>query len=174
MKQIVAIFFLFIAFNAGAQLQKGESKLDNNTNKGRKQTAMAGETWSPDNGDGTFKNPLLWGDWADPDVIRVEDEFYFVSTSMHYVPGCPVLKSKDLINWEMAGYAVDKYDEDPRYNLQGGSMYSNGSWAATIRHHNGLFYVGFCTPSRNGAKGSYLCVLQKISKGPGRGRFFLN
>lgn len=128
--------------------------------------------WTADNGNGTFKNPLLWGDWADPDFIRVGDDFYFVSTSMQYVPGCPILKSKDLVNWEMAGYAVDKYDEDPRYNLQGGSMYSNGSWAATIRHHNGLFYVGFCTPSRNGAKGSYSMCVAKDIKGPWKRTIF--
>ena len=102
--------------------------------------------WSPDNGNGTFTNPIMWGDWPDPDVIRVGDEFYFVSTSMHYVPGCPIAKSKDLVNWEMVGYAVDRYDEDPRYDMQGGNLYLNGSWAATIRHHNGKFYVGFCTP----------------------------
>lgn len=132
----------------------------------------AAHVWTADNGDGTFKNPLLWGDWADPDFIRVGDDFYFVSTSMQYVPGCPILHSKDLVNWEMAGYAVDKYDEDPRYNLQGGSMYSNGSWAATIRHHNGLFYVGFCTPSRNGAKGSYSMCVAKGIKGPWKRTIF--
>ena len=132
----------------------------------------AANVWTADNGDGTFKNPLLWGDWADPDFIRVGDDFYFVSTSMQYVPGCPVLHSKDLVNWEMAGYAVDKYDEDPRYSLQGGSMYSNGSWAATIRHHNGLFYVGFCTPSRNGAKGSYSMCVAKDIKGPWKRTIF--
>ena len=48
------------------------------------------QVWNPDNGDGTFTNPLLWGDWPDPDVIRVGDDFYMVSTSMHYVPGCPM------------------------------------------------------------------------------------
>src|SRR6478752_4962647 len=95
--------------------------------------------WTPDKGNGTYQNPLLWGDWPDPDLIRVGDEFYFVSTSMHYVPGCPVLKSKDLVNWEMAGYAVDRYNEDPRYNLQDGDRYLRGSWASTIRHQNGLF-----------------------------------
>ena len=49
-------------------------------------TATAQQVWTPDNGDGTFTNPILWGDWADPDVIRVGDDFYMVSTSMHYVP----------------------------------------------------------------------------------------
>jgi beta-xylosidase len=128
--------------------------------------------WTSDIGNGMFKNPLLWGDWPDPDFIRVGDEFYFVSTSMHYVPGCPILKSKDLVNWEMAGYAVDKYDEDPRYNLQGGNMYLSGSWAATIRHHNGLFYVGFCTPDRNGVKGRFSICTAKDIKGPWKRTIF--
>lgn len=75
--------------------------------------------WNPDNGNGTFTNPIMWGDWPDPDVIRVGDDFYFVSTSMHYVPGCPIATSKDLVNWKMAGYAVDRYDEDARYDLKG-------------------------------------------------------
>lgn len=112
--------------------------------------STAASPWNPDNGDGTFTNPILWGDWPDPDVIRVGNDFYMVSTSMHYVPGCPILKSKDLVNWEMAGYAVERYDEDPRYDLEGGNMYLRGSWANTIRHHNGKFYVGFCTPNWNG------------------------
>lgn len=122
--------------------------------------------WTSDNGDGTYKNPFLWGDWPDPDVIRVGDDFYFVSTSMHYVPGCPVLKSKDLVNWEMAGYAIDQLEEDVRYNLEGGSMYLRGSWAATIRHHNGLFYVGFSTPNWDKEKGQFSMCIAKDIKGP--------
>ena len=86
-------------------------------------TASAQQVWTPDNGDGTFTNPILWGDWADPDVIRVGGDFYMVSTSMHYVPGCPILTSTDLVNWQMAGYAVERYDEDPRYDMQGGQLY---------------------------------------------------
>lgn len=101
---------------------------------------------SADNGDGTFTNPLLWADWPDPDVIRVGSDFYMVSTSMHYVPGCPILRSKDLVNWEMAGYAVSRYDDDPRYDMQGGTLYLNGAWASSIRHRDGKFYVAFCTP----------------------------
>ena len=92
----------------------------------------AQQVWTPDNGDGTFTNPLMWGDWPDPDVIRVGDDFYLVSTSMHYVPGSPVAKSKDLVNWEIVGYAVDRYDEDPRYDMQGGNLYLNGSWANSL------------------------------------------
>ena len=124
------------------------------------------QVWTADNGNGTYKNPILWGDWPDPDIIRVGDEFYFVSTSMHYVPGCPVLKSKDLVNWEMASYVVNRFDEDPRYDLKGGEMYLRGSWAATIRHHNGLFYVGFCTPKWGKEKGNFSINIAKDIKGP--------
>lgn len=125
------------------------------------------QVWNPDNGNGTFTNPIMWGDWPDPDIIRVGDDFYMVSTSMHYVPGCPIVKSKDLINWELAGYAVESYDEDPKYNLDGGNLYLNGSWAATIRHHKNKFYVGFCTPYGWGREtGHYsMCIADKI-EGP--------
>lgn len=131
--------------------------------------SMSAQTtaWTPDNGDGTFTNPMMWGDWADPDVIRVGDDFYFISTSMHYVPGCPIATSKDLVNWKMAGYAVERYDEDPRFDMKGGEMYLNGSWAATIRHHNGKFYVGFCTPNGWGNKQGHfsICIADKV-EGP--------
>lgn len=106
----------------------------------------AQEAWSPDNGDGTFTNPILWGDWPDPDVIRVGGDFYMVSTSMHYLPGSPLLHSKDLVNWEMVGYPVQRYDDDERYDMKGGQLYLNGSWANSLRYHNGKFYVAFCTP----------------------------
>ena len=122
--------------------------------------AEAQQVWTPDNGDGTFTNPLMWGDWPDPDVIRVGDEFYMVSTSMHYVPGSPVAKSKDLVNWEMVGYAVDRYDEDPRYDMQGGTLYLNGSWANSIRYHNGRFYVAFCTPYGWGTEKGNFCICE--------------
>lgn len=125
------------------------------------------QVWTPDNGNGTFTNPLMWGDWPDPDIIRVGDEFYFMSTSMHYVPGCPIAKSKDLVNWEMAGYAVSRYNEDPRYDMKGGNMYLNGSWASTLRYHNGTFYAGFCTPKGLGTKdGHFSICTAKDVKGP--------
>lgn len=127
---------------------------------------MSPEGWTPDNGDGTFTNPLMWGDWPDPDIIRVGDEFYLVSTSMHYLPGCPIAKSEDLVNWQMTGYALQRYDEDPRYNLQGGQMYLRGSWASTIRYHNGLFYLGFCTPKWGKEEGHFSICISKSPSGP--------
>jgi len=125
------------------------------------------KVWTPDHGTGTFTNPLMWGDWPDPDIIRIDDEFYFISTSMHYVPGCPIAKSKDLVNWVMAGYAVPRYDEDPRYDMKGGTLYLNGAWAATLRYHDGLFYVGFCTPYGLGtSKGHFSMCTAKDIQGP--------
>lgn len=125
------------------------------------------KAWSPDNDNGTFTNPLMWGDWPDPDIIRVDDEFYFISTSMHYVPGCPIARSKDLVNWEMAGYAISRYDEDPRFDMKGGNMYLSGSWASTLRYHNGTFYAGFCTPAgSDNRKGHFSICTAKDIKGP--------
>ena len=125
--------------------------------------AAAQQVWTPDNGDGTFTNPIMWGDWPDPDIIRVGDDFYMVSTSMHYVPGCPIATSKDLVNWRMAGYAVERYDDDPRYDMQGGTLYLNGSWASTIRYRDGKFYVGFCTPYGWGTETGHfsICIADK-------------
>lgn len=136
-------------------------------------TIQAQHVWSPDNGDGTFTNPIMWGDWPDPDVIRVGNDFYMVSTSMHYVPGSPVAKSKDLVNWEIVGYAVDRYEEDPRYDMQGGNLYLNGSWANSIRYHNGKFYVAFCTPYGWGRDTGHfsVCVADK-PEGPWKRTIF--
>lgn len=132
----------------------------------------AQQVYTPDNGNGTYTNPLMWGDWPDPDIIRVGKDFYMVSTSMHYVPGSPITHSRDLVNWEISGYAVDRYDEDPRYDMQGGTMYLNGSWANTIRYHNGKFYIGFCTPTSEEAKGHFsICVADSV-QGPWRRTIF--
>ncbi len=90
-----------------------------------------------------FSNPVIWADVPDPDVIRVGDDFYMVSTTMHLMPGCPVMKSKDLVNWETVGYVFDKLNDTPRYDLEGGTVYGKGQWATSLRYHNGRFYVLF-------------------------------
>ena len=64
-----------------------------------------------------IKNPMLWADVPDPDVIRVGDTFYLVSTTMHLMPGAPVMASKDLKNWETVGYIFDKLTDSPKYDL---------------------------------------------------------
>ena len=104
---------------------------------------------SSDNGDGTFTNPVLWTDMPDPDVIQVADTFYFVSTSMHMLPGVTILKSTDLVNWAFAANVVPQFDDDPFFDLQGGNRYGKGQWATAIRHWGGQFHVLF-TSNSNG------------------------
>jgi beta-xylosidase len=90
---------------------------------------------------------------------------------MHYVPGCPIAKSKDLVNWEMAGYAVERYDEDPKYDMKGGTKYTAGSWANTIRYRDGKFYVGFCTPNGDEPGHFSMCTATNV-KGPWKRTIF--
>lgn len=88
-------------------------------------------------------NPIIWADVPDPDVIRVGDDFYMVSTTMHLMPGCPVLHSKDLVNWETISYVFDSLNDTPRYDLEDGTVYGKGQWATSIRYRDGRFYVLF-------------------------------
>lgn len=91
----------------------------------------------------SVENPVLWADVPDPDVIRVGDDFYMVSTTMHLMPGCPVMHSKDLVNWRTIGYVFDRLEDTPRYDLEGGTVYGKGQWATSIRYRDGRFYVLF-------------------------------
>jgi beta-xylosidase len=100
------------------------------------------QAWQADNGNGTFTNPLFYDEFSDPDIIRVGDDFYLAGTTMHTMPGLPVLHSKDLVNWEFLGYALDKLDLGPEFRLEnGGSVYGQGIWAPSFRHHAGTFYI---------------------------------
>ena len=98
---------------------------------------------SSDNGDGTFSNPVLWADVPDPDVIRVGDDYYMVSTTMHLMPGAPVMHSRDLVNWRTVGYIFDRLDDKPSYDLVGGTVYGRGQWATSLRYHDGMYYAYF-------------------------------
>ncbi len=96
---------------------------------------------SADNGNGTFTNPVLYGDYPDPDIIRVGKDFYMVTTTFVSVPGLEILHSRDLINWNIVGYAVSKFKFNPRYSLIGGSEYAQGVWAPSLRFHDGIYYI---------------------------------
>lgn len=98
---------------------------------------------SSDNGDGTFTNPVLWADVPDPDVIRVGDDYYMVSTTMHLMPGAPVMHSKDLVNWRTVGYIYHRLDDKPSYDLIDGTVYGRGQWATSLRYRDGEFYAYF-------------------------------
>ena len=101
-----------------------------------------------DSGNQTFTNPVMYADVPDVDVIRVDDAYYMVSTTMHLSPGCPVMKSTDLVNWETVSYTYDILDDGDKFALRNGeSDYGNGSWAASIRYYNGKYYVSFASLS---------------------------
>src|SRR5665213_2140751 len=99
--------------------------------------------WTADNGNGTYSNPLFYGEFEDPDPIRVGNDYYLAGTTMHMMPAVEILHSKDLVNWELAGYCTSKLDLGPAYRLEGGNIYGKGIWAPCIRYHDGMFYV-FC------------------------------
>ena len=97
--------------------------------------------WTADNGNGTYSNPLFYEEFEDPDVIRVGQDYYLAGTTMHMNPGVQIMHSKDLVNWELAGYAIDRLDLGPAYRLEGGNIYGRGIWAPCIRYHQGMFYI---------------------------------
>ncbi|MFR9602555.1 MAG: glycoside hydrolase 43 family protein [Rikenellaceae bacterium] len=102
----------------------------------------ANNVWVADNGDGTYTNPILHADYSDPDVIRVKDDYYMISSSFNCVPGIPLLHSKDLVNWEIINHIYTKLPMD-QYNRV---AHGRGAWAPSIRFHDDKFYVYFCTP----------------------------
>ena len=98
-------------------------------------------SWTADNGNGTYSNPLFYEEFEDPDIIRVGEDYYLAGTTMHMNPGLMVMHSKDLVNWELAGYCIDRLDFGPAFRLEGGNIYGRGIWAPCIRYHDGTFYV---------------------------------
>lgn len=95
-----------------------------------------------DNGDGTFTNPIIWGDFPDTDIIRVGDDYYMVCSSICLTPGIPISHSKDLVNWQIIGYAFEKLDYADIYNMpNGSSRYNGGAWAPSIRYFGGTFHI---------------------------------
>ena len=99
-------------------------------------------TWTADNGNGTFSNPLFYDEFSDPDLIRVGDEFYLTGTTMHTMPGLPVLHSRDLVNWKLMSYALDRLDLGPEFRLENGKeIYGKGIWAPSFRYHRGTFHI---------------------------------
>ena len=105
-------------------------------------SAQNAKTWSADNGNGTYTNPLFYDEFSDPDIIRVGEDYYLAGTTMHSVPGLVVLHSKDLVNWEFSSYCFDRLDDSDDFNLRNGKeAYGQGIWAPAIRYHNGKFYI---------------------------------
>ena len=112
-----------------------------------------------------IQNPMLWADVPDPDVIRVGDTFYLVSTTMHLMPGAPVMASKDLKNWETVGYIFDKLTDSPKYDLLEGTAYGRGQWATSLKYHKGKFYA-LLAPNEQGAMGDTYIFTADKAEGP--------
>ena len=125
--------------------------------------AQAQTSWTADNGNGTFTNPLFYDEFSDPDVIRVGDDYYLAGTTMHSVPGLVILHSKDLVNWENISYCFDRFDfADDAFALKNHrEVYGQGIWAPCIRYANGQFYV-FSNINGKGLQ----CYTAKDVRGP--------
>ncbi|PXY39237.1 glycoside hydrolase [Flavobacterium cheongpyeongense] len=101
------------------------------------------KVWQSDLGDGTYTNPILYADYSDPDVIRVENNYYMTASSFNCVPGLPILYSKDLVNWEIISYALEKQIPEEVFDIP---QHSKGVWAPAIRYHKGEFYIYWGDP----------------------------
>ncbi len=93
----------------------------------------------------TYRNPIIFADYSDPDIVRAGDDFYLISSEFHLVPGIPILHSRDLIRWRLIGHVYPRLTMDPKYDRPGHG-YGQGCWAPSIRYHEGRFWVYFCTP----------------------------
>jgi len=123
------------------------------------QQETAAQNRTGDNGDGTFTNPVLAADFPDPDVIRVGDSYYMVSTTMFIFPGVTILKSHDLVNWSYCSNAVPRFDFAKQYNLIDGNRYGHGQWATSLKYHNGKFFLLFITLN----EGGFMCTADKAT-----------
>jgi beta-xylosidase len=99
--------------------------------------------WVPDKGDGTYKNPIIFADYSDPDVVRVGDDFYLVASSFNSAPGLPILHSRDLVNWSIIAHVFQQ--QIPR-DVFAKPQHGNGVWAPSIRFHKNEFYIYYGDP----------------------------
>ena len=123
------------------------------------QKNYVSEVWAADQGNGTYKNPILYADYSDPDACRVGDDYYMTSSSFNCLPGLQILHSKDLVNWTIISaaipYALEPIETPER------PEHGNRIWAPCIRHHNGEFYIFWGDPDQ----GAFM-VKAKDPKGP--------
>lgn len=109
-------------------------------------------------------NPNIWADVPDPSVIRVGNTYYMSSTTMHMNPGVPIMKSTDLVNWSVVNYAYNTLDNTSALNLENGqNAYGKGSWASSIRHVDGIYYVSTFSYTTNK---TYIYKTRDIERGP--------
>ena len=107
------------------------------------EQAYVSKVWSPDLGDGTYKNPVIHADYSDPDICAVGNDFYMTASSFACAPGLPILHSTDLVNWEIVNYALQRVVPGQFYDV---ARHGKGVWAPSIRYHNGEFYIYWGDP----------------------------
>ena len=118
-------------------------------------------TWG-DQGDGTYHNPVLPGDYSDLDCIRVGTDYYAISSTFQFSPGMVILHSKDLVNWKILSHAVNDITEiSPEMNWDKMNRYGKGIWAGAIRYHDKKFWIYFGTPDEG-----YFMTTAKNPGGP--------
>lgn len=105
--------------------------------------AQKSAVWVADNGDGTYRNPVIHADYSDPDAIRVGDDYYMISSSFNHVPALPILHSRDLVNWRVIGYALQAQRPYGHFSKV---QHGGGVWAPSIRYHKGEFYIFYPDP----------------------------
>ena len=109
------------------------------------------------------RNPIIYSDFPDPDIIRVENTYYMASTTMHFMPGCDILRSYNLTDWELIAHAFEKLEDTPGHLLQGeNNVYGQGMWAPSLRYHKGTYYITF---TANDTHETYL-LSSKDPEGP--------
>lgn len=109
------------------------------------QNNYVSDVWVSDLGNGMYKNPILYADYSDPDVCRVGDDYYMTASSFNCIPGLPILHSKDLVNWTIIGYAIDKLTPDSTFSR---TQHGGGVWAPAIRYHKSEFYIYYGDPDQ--------------------------
>jgi len=130
-----AVLFLILFSACSVNTQKGfDTQLQNN---------YVSKAWVSDNGDGTYKNPVLFADYSDPDAIRVGDDYYMIASSFNCIPGLPVLHSKDLVNWRIINHALKKQVPADIYDAP---LHGKGVWAPAIKYHKDEFYIYYPDP----------------------------
>jgi beta-xylosidase len=130
---IAGASFCLYSCKSGSEKQSGHTQLK----------SYISEVWQSDRNDGTYTNPVLYADYSDPDVIRVKDDYYMTASSFNCVPGLPILHSKDLVNWQIINYALEKQIPEAVFDIP---QHSKGVWAPSIRFHKGEFYIYWGDP----------------------------
>ncbi len=155
LKKSLSLLLLFTVSTVSVIAQSVISKKASNI-----QASQAGNKM---NSKKTASTNVIFSDYPDPDIICVDDTYYMVSTTMYFMPGGVILRSYNLVDWEIASYVYDELDGTPAQRLwDDRGIYGQGMWAASIRHHNGLFYVSFVA---NDTHQTYLYTSEKI-EGP--------